>query len=226
MLSAAVALSLAVASVAGTAGLVKADTATSTASGEGMIDMKAVGSLTIVMKYEGKAIANASVRVYKVADIITTDTGYAYRTRNGFGDTVIDETSLYSADLASKLYELGKTNKVGYKARTSGTDGMIKVDSLGVGLYLVGQETAANGYEKMKPFLVTIPYSGSGSTDRYNVVITSKMQLTPKETEPPKENVPPGPLPNTGQLWWPVSVLGFAGVILVIIGIARRRRSS
>ena len=32
-------------------------------------------------------------------------------------------------------------------------------------------------------------------------------------------------LPQTGQLWWPVPILAGAGIILIVIGIMRRRRS-
>lgn len=46
-------------------------------------------------------------------------------------------------------------------------------------------------------------------------------------TEPDKPTDPPKPsggkLPQTGQLWWPVPVLLLAGIMLVLIGLFRRR---
>jgi len=36
---------------------------------------------------------------------------------------------------------------------------------------------------------------------------------------------PPNKLPQTGQLWWPVPVLLSAGLLLLLIGVVRRKRS-
>lgn len=38
---------------------------------------------------------------------------------------------------------------------------------------------------------------------------------------PPLE--PPPPLPETGQLWWPVPLLTVAGLLMILIGLIRRR---
>ena len=51
----------------------------------------------------------------------------------------------------------------------------------------------------------------------------------PRGTEPPEEielddpDVPMGDLPQTGQLWWPVPILAIAGLILLLVGLIRRR---
>lgn len=51
----------------------------------------------------------------------------------------------------------------------------------------------------------------------------------PSKTDPPEEielddpDVPLGDLPQTGQLWWPVPMLIVAGIVLILIGIVRRR---
>ena len=51
---------------------------------------------------------------------------------------------------------------------------------------------------------------------------------TPTPTTPPP--TPPTPpdepdLPQTGQLWWPVPVLAFAGAVLIALGLIRKRGS-
>ena len=53
---------------------------------------------------------------------------------------------------------------------------------------------------------------------------------TPRPTPPPnaptptpKPTTPPEKLPQTGQLWWPVPMLIFAGLLLIVIGLIRRR---
>ena len=35
---------------------------------------------------------------------------------------------------------------------------------------------------------------------------------------------PRGPLPQTGMLWWPVAVLGIAGLLFIIIGVRMRTK--
>lgn len=56
-----------------------------------------------------------------------------------------------------------------------------------------------------------------------------RVTTPPKGTEPPEEielddpDVPLGDLPQTGMLWWPVPILAIAGLMLLIVGIIRRR---
>lgn len=46
----------------------------------------------------------------------------------------------------------------------------------------------------------------------------------PPDTPPPPEGPPPEPpLPQTGQLWWPVPALLAAGLLLIVFGLIRRR---
>jgi LPXTG-motif cell wall-anchored protein len=48
----------------------------------------------------------------------------------------------------------------------------------------------------------------------------------PSSTKKPKPTPPPEKpkLPQTGQLWWPIPMLVCAGLLLIIIGLLRRRR--
>lgn len=48
---------------------------------------------------------------------------------------------------------------------------------------------------------------------------------TPKPTSKPTPTPTPKPptLPQTGQMWWPVPVLLCAGLMLIVIGLLRRR---
>lgn len=47
--------------------------------------------------------------------------------------------------------------------------------------------------------------------------------MTNEEIELDDPDVPLGDLPQTGQLWWPVPILAIAGLMLMIVGIIRRR---
>lgn len=51
---------------------------------------------------------------------------------------------------------------------------------------------------------------------------------TPSDpTTPPNPSTPPKPstptLPQTGQLWWPVPVMAFSGLVFVLLGLIRRK---
>ena len=46
---------------------------------------------------------------------------------------------------------------------------------------------------------------------------------TPKPTKKPRPTKDPSVLPQTGQLWWPVPALMSSGVLLVMLGLIRRR---
>lgn len=61
--------------------------------------------------------------------------------------------------------------------------------------------------------------------DGYNAVV-KKDGITFTVTNSKKTTPPEDPkLPQTGMLWWPVPVLLFAGLVLVLIGTIRRRGS-
>lgn len=56
--------------------------------------------------------------------------------------------------------------------------------------------------------------------DKNTFVVTNTYKETPT---PPTPNTPD--LPQTGQLWWPVYVLGVAGICFIFVGIIQRRKN-
>lgn len=82
--------------------------------------------------------------------------------------------------------------------------------------------------EKEIPYGYTVLIMTEGET----VIITNKVpESTPSETPtspgsdtPSTEPTsPPSNLPQTGQLWWPVGVLAVCGLIMVFLGLIKRR---
>lgn len=64
-------------------------------------------------------------------------------------------------------------------------------------------------------------YEVSIGQDKWSFVITNTYK-----SEQPTVPTPSTPdLPQTGQLWWPVAVLMFAGVCFIGVGIIRRRKN-
>ena len=55
-------------------------------------------------------------------------------------------------------------------------------------------------------------------------IVRNGKTYTCTNTKPPEPPPPPPPdLPQTGQLWWPVPVLGIVGFVFIGIGFVRRR---
>ena len=104
-------------------------------------------------------------------------------------------------------------------------DGNATFSDLTFGLYLVVQKTAAPGYGKTAPFLVSVPYLYA---DEYQYDVTSQpktdLEREVKPTAPPSSGGGKK-LPQTGQLWWPVPVLACAGLGCIAVGLFRRREA-
>ena len=67
-------------------------------------------------------------------------------------------------------------------------------------------------------------YSVEVSKEGITFVVTNTyVDDVPEEQNP--TNTPKPTLPQTGQLWWPVPVLLCAGLLLLIVGLVRSRRS-
>ena len=130
-----------------------------------------------------------------------------------------------SPDLAGKLCKLeSKLTPVTDLPKKVGEDGKATFSNLTFGLYLVVQKTAASGYGKTAPFLVSVPYLYA---DEYQYDVTSQPKTDlgreVKPTAPPSSGGGGGKLPQTGQLWWPVPLLICAGLGCIAVGLFRRR---
>lgn len=64
-------------------------------------------------------------------------------------------------------------------------------------------------------------YRVSISEDKKGCIV----MVNTKKTPPPPGHKPPDDIPQTGQLWWPVSLLALGGISFLLIGFARRKRS-
>ncbi len=75
--------------------------------------------------------------------------------------------------------------------------------------------------QKLEDYTVTVTREGVTF-----VVTNTYTEDVPDEPPPTTPDTPDEPrLPQTGQLWWPVPVMLTAGLLFVILGLLRRRRS-
>ena len=183
-------------------------------------------SITVSMTYKGKAVRGGKLALYKVGDVVEDDGNYNFVPVKEIQADIPEFGDIESPDLARKLAKREKKlTPVTANPVTVGKDGKATFSDLTFGLYLVVQKTAASGYRKIAPFLVSVPYL---YRDEYQYEVTSQpktdLEQEVKPTAPPSSGGGGGgKLPQTGQLWWPVPVLACAGLGCIAVGLFRRR---
>ncbi len=196
-------------------------------------DLSRQGSITVHVKdTESKAaVSGGSLTLYQVALAETEDGNYCFQYTESFKDCEIDLGDLQSERLAEELADYVKSHNIDRYDMMQVSDGKVVFNNLKLGVYLVMQEKAAEKYSALAPFVISIPLL-DGESYIYDVDASPKAGTVTKhepttETPPTTESTPPerhsgGKLPQTGQLWWPVPILAFGGIILFAYGWKRR----
>ena len=190
-------------------------------------------SLTIQCVFDNVVISNAEFKLYRVAN--GAEAGFVYvapfdqEGLPAYSDSI-------SKDERQKLVELltaavHKYDPTPYRIGLTDENGSLVFDSLENGVYFVlSEESRSIGNEIYYPLplLIHLPYTQDGkSTD--NPVSVIKYDKKPNEivtttTTTTTPSTPPPEIPRTGQLWWPVYVLGCAGTLFIIFGLIGRKR--
>lgn len=178
------------------------------------------GSVTVEMKYDGKAVTGGTLKAYRVGQLKEEDGDYCFEKTPAMKGFQGDYSDAGSAKLAEKAAAFVEKNKLGAYAAAENKKGKASFEKLELGLYLIVQTKASDGYEPLKPFLVSVPMLEDGHYV-YEVNAAGKFELHKKSKpgKPQKPQTPPGPkLPQTGQLNWPVPVLAVLGLMLFSAG--------
>ena len=190
------------------------------------------GSISCVMKYNGSTVGGGTLTIYRVGAVAEDDGSYYFTVTDAFSGSGVSLEDL-DFDSASALEETASILSAYAEAQNlSGTavsidsDGEAFLSDLTIGLYLVVQTEAADGYEACEPFLVSIPmYDESSASYLYDVDATVKTSLTPADSNTPTTDTDvPGTttLPQTGQLNWPIPVMALLGLCLLFAGCKLR----
>lgn len=201
------------------------------ASAHDVPDLDRTGEISVTMKEDGKTVPGGSLTLYRVGEVVENDGDYAFALVEELDNTGIVLNDLQSASLAEKLAKEVKDSKLTGATQTIDGNGKAVFEELELGLYLAVQNKAASGYEKADPFLITLPMY-DGEAYQYEVDASPKVQLEQAKDSPDdddNDNDTTGGkrddrLPQTGQLNWPVPVLAMAGLFLLIVGVALRRK--
>lgn len=180
-------------------------------------------SIEIIVRYDGENVDGGTLTAVKVGYVDEEDGNYFFRQER----TNIRLDDIASPDASKTQKDFYDSNKMDFDFYTqtqSVEDGKATFTGLSTGLYLIVQNNAADGYSKLAPFLISVPYMDNGEY-QYHVTasIKSELEREPEPTVPeptvPEPTDPPGPwLPQTGQLNWPIPLMVVAGLTLVIVG--------
>ena len=153
----------------------------------------------------------------------------AYCYVNGFENCGVSLANLEDSALAAQLEKHRAASTVG-KPQTPDANGQLTYSGLTAGLYLLVQTKAADGFETIQPFLVSLPM-GTDSGWAYHVDASPKVGVkkpdSPDTPQNPGTPQTPGPrLPQTGQLNWPIPVLSISGLRLLGAGWLLRKKGT
>lgn len=189
-----------------------------TASAREGLSLSKTGSITVTMRdpETQEGVPGGTLTLYRVGRVQSWNGNASFVLTEEFAGSSLSLHNVYSPELAQALADYAREAGIAGETRTIGDDGTVAFPDLKTGLYLLVQEEAAEGYNAVSPFLVTLPMRTS-SGYVYDVDASPKVELERLPEDPPAEN-PDTTLPQTGLLNWPVPVLAISGLLLFAAG--------
>lgn len=159
------------------------------------------GSIHITMHQGDKAVGGGTLTLYRVGAVHEDEGNYDFVLTGDFAACTASLDDIQSSALADSLARYAGERSLRGTEKVIASDGTVTFTDLELGLYLLVQNRAADGYNAAAPFLVSVPMMEDG-TYIYDVNASPKTEL---ETAPPKPDNPSGSsptekLPQTGQL--------------------------
>lgn len=160
-----------------------------------VVDLSRTGSIKVSLydSETSEAVGGGTLTLYRVAKVQKDNANLSFVYTNGFEDCGVELGDLSEGELAGRLAE-----KIAATAESTTVEisdlGVAEFGDLEVGLYLVVQTTAAENYNVINPFLVSVPIQENGSYV-YDVDALPKAGTAAKKTpEPPdKPDTPDTP---------------------------------
>lgn len=174
-------------------------------------------TITLTVRYDGENVNSGTLTAIKIGYVDEEDGNYFFS--QVLTDARLEDISSSSAPKTQKaFYDNNKKVYDFYTQTQSVKKGKATFSGLSTGLYLIVQNKAAEGFSKMDPFLISVPYLDDGEY-LYDVTAAVKPELK-REPDPtdPTETKPGPKLPQTGQLNWPIPAMVIGGLALFVLG--------
>ena len=147
-----------------------------------VVDLSRTGSIKVSLydSETSEAVGGGTLTLYRVAKVQKDNANLSFVYTNGFEDCGVELGDLSEGELAGRLAE-----KIAATAESTTVEisdlGVAEFGDLEVGLYLVVQTTAAENYNVINPFLVSVPIQENGSCV-YDVDALPKVGTAAKKT--------------------------------------------
>ena len=127
------------------------------------VDETRIGSIKVLLCDTETAapLRGGELTLYRVASVSKNGADMSFTYTNGFENCGIALDNVSESTLASRLAEKVAPNAQAV-TKTVNDSGIAVFDDLKTGLYLIVQKQAAEGYDAIQPFLVTVPIMENG----------------------------------------------------------------
>lgn len=162
-----------------------------------VVDLSRTGSIKVSLydSETSEAVGGGTLTLYRVAKVQKDNANLSFVYTNGFEDCGVELGDLSEGELAGRLAE-----KIAATAESTTVEisdfGAAEFGDLEVGLYLVVQTTAAENYNVINPFLVSVPIQENGSYV-YDVDALPKVGTAAKKTPEPPDTPDKPDTPDT-----------------------------
>ena len=180
------------------------------------------GNVQITMKDEEsqKMIAGGTFTCMNVGTLEIEEGELNWKFTKAFAESGLDMNEIQTEAFAESLWKYAQSQSMDGITKKIDANGSVRFENIPSGIYLMVQRKAAEGYYKVRPFVVTIPVQEENGWC-YDVDASPKMEKIKKKSDVPENPKVPEKgqkLPQTGQLNWPVPVLAISGMLLFITG--------
>lgn len=152
-------------------------------------EQEKTGSVSVVMQYEGNKISGGTLTVYQVGEITVASNGeFQIVNTSEFAAFGVLPKEPESAQLAEELMKYTQENSLSGFTKTVDKEGTVTFSGLYPGVYLLVQNQAAEGFEKIEPFVVKVPVV-SGENEDCALQAVPKMSLLKTENETESEKI-------------------------------------
>ena len=178
-------------------------------------DLNRSGAIDVTIRYDGEPVSGGTLTLYRVGDIAEQDGNYSFVLTDIFVSSGVTLENLQRPDTAKELSDYAVQQGIAGETKKIGTTGEITFDGLKPGLYLLAQSKAAPGYQKLSPFLVTLPMR---EADGYSYHVDAGPKVSPIPAEPTNTEQP-----KTGQSAWPIWTFLFSTAALAVVVYSGKR---